>query len=206
MFRIDGWLDPVAGGQLRDALADLMARTGRGDPRSITQRRADALADLVAAARANRHPTGISGLSVLVDLEDLSAGDGGQTPDGSALGARLFDLLTCTAVVSVILGTRGTGVFVPLALARTRRGASPAQWAALIARDRGCIRCGRAPQYCQAHHIHHWRHGGKTDLNNLVLLCGRCHHDLHFGQYTITMNHGIPTITPTTSRAPPNAA
>ena len=207
MFRIDGWLDPVAGGQLRDALADLMDRTGRGDPRSITQRRADALADLVAAARANRHPTGISGLSVLVDLEDLSAGDGGQLPDGSALGARLFDLLTCTAVVSVILGTRGTGVFIPLALARTRRGASPAQWAALIARDRGCIRCGRAPQYCQAHHIHHWRHGGKTDLSNLVLLCGRCHHDLHFGQYTITMNHGIPTITPTQpSRAPPNAA
>ncbi|MCU0278748.1 MAG: HNH endonuclease, partial [Candidatus Nanopelagicales bacterium] len=92
-----------------------------------------------------------------------------------------------------------------LALGRGKRGASAAQWTALTARDRGCIRCGKAPRYCHAHHIHHWRHGGVTDLENLVLLCSRCHHDLHFGTYTITISHGIPEITPTT-RAPPQAA
>ena len=206
MFRLDGYLDPVAGATLRDALAPLMARIGRGDKRTPHQRRADALADLTAAGLANRSPLGLSEVSVLVDLEDLSSGEGGCLDDDSPLGARLFDLITCTAIVSVILGTRREGVFVPLALARGKRGASAAQWKALVARDRGCIRCGRAPRFCEAHHAHHWRNGGFTDVDNLVLLCQRCHHDLHFGEYTITIDHGIPRITPTSTRAPPQTA
>jgi 5-methylcytosine-specific restriction endonuclease McrA len=72
----------------------------------------------------------------------------------------------------------------------------------LIARDRGCIRCGRSPRHCHAHHILHWKDGGRTDLSNLALLCSRCHHDLHMGRYTITMDtHTIPAITHT--RGPP---
>jgi hypothetical protein len=205
MFRIDGYLDPVAGAALRDALAGLMARTGRDDRRTPKQRRADALADLTTAGMANTSPLGVSQVSVLVDLEDLSA-DGAVLDDDSALGTRMLDLLSCTAIVSVILGTRRQDVFVPLALARGKRGASGSQWRALVARDRGCIRCGRAPRFCQAHHVHHWRHGGSTDVSNMVLLCSRCHHDLHFGQYTITMDQGIPRITPTTGRAPPVSA
>ena len=206
MFRLDGYLDPVEGAKLSEALTRLMPRTGRDDPRTPKQRRADALADLTNAGMANQHPLGVSQLSVLVDLEDLATDAGAILEDNSALGARMFDLLTCTAIISVILGTRRQDVFVPLALARGKRAATASQWQALIARDRGCIRCGRAPRYCQAHHIHHWRHGGKTDLSNLVLLCGRCHHDLHFGQYTITITQGIPTITPTRLRAPPHTA
>ncbi|MCU0279968.1 MAG: HNH endonuclease, partial [Candidatus Nanopelagicales bacterium] len=102
---------------------------------------------------------------------------------------------------SLIFGTYHNTTFIPLALARTHRRATAAQWAALIARDRGCIHCGRIPQYCQAHHIVHWKDGGLTDLSNLALLCARCHHDLHMGLYTITMDtHGIPHMTPT--RAP----
>jgi hypothetical protein len=205
MFRLDGYLDPVEGAKLRDALAGLMARTGRDDRRTPKQRRADALADLTTAGMANTNPLGVSQLSVLVDLEDLSA-DGATLDDDSALGTRLLDLLTCTSIVSVILGTRRNDVFVPLALARGKRGASASQWRALVARDRGCIRCGRAPRFCQAHHVHHWRHGGTTDVSNMVLLCSRCHHDLHFGAYTITIDQGIPRITPTTTRAPPVSA
>jgi hypothetical protein len=118
----------------------------------------------------------------------------------------MLDLITCTAIVSVILGTRRKNTFVPLALARGKRTANADQWRALTARDRGCIRCGRTPRFCQAHHIHHWRHGGTTDLSNLVLLCSRCHHDLHHGHYHVTMNQGVPTITPTATSAPPQTA
>ena len=205
MFRIDGFLDPVAGAALRDALAGLMDRTGREDKRTPKQRRADALADLVSAALANRSPLGVSQTSVLVDLEDLSSDDA-VLDDDSPLGTRMLDMITCTSIVSVILGTRRNDVFVPLALARGKRGASSGQWRALVARDRGCIRCGRTPRFCQAHHVHHWRHGGKTDVSNLVLLCQRCHHDLHFGHYEIHMDRGIPRMTPTTPRAPPRTA
>ena len=205
MFRLDGYLDPVAGAALRDALATLMKRSTREDTRTAKQRRADALSDLTTAGQANKNPLGVSQVSVLVELEDLSS-DGAVLEDESALGTRMLDLITCTAIVSVILGTRRENTFVPLALARGRRTADHNQWRALIVRDRGCIRCGRAPRFCQAHHIHHWRHGGSTDVSNLVLLCSRCHHDLHHGHYTVTMDNGIPRITPTTDRSPPLTA
>ena len=205
MFRLDGYLDPVAGAALREALTTLMGRTSRDDQRTAKQRRADALTDLTTAGQANTNPLGVSQVSVLVELEDLSS-DGAVLEDDSVLGTRMLDLLTCTAIVSVILGTRRKNTFVPLALARGKRTANHHQWRALIARDHGCIRCGRAPRYCQAHHIHHWRHGGRTDLSNLVLLCNRCHHDLHHGHYTVHMEYGIPRITPTTDRSPPLTA
>jgi hypothetical protein len=117
MFRLDGYLDPVAGAALRDALAGLMGRTDRDDTRTPLQRRADALTDLTTAGTANTNPLGVSQVSVLVDLEDLSS-DGAVLDDESALGTRMLDLITCTAIVSVILGTRRNKVFVPLALAR----------------------------------------------------------------------------------------
>jgi predicted HNH restriction endonuclease len=45
-------------------------------------------------------------------------------------------------------------------------------------------------------------HDGLTDVSNLVLLCSRCHHDLHHGRHTITMSPaGIPELH--TNRGPP---
>ena len=191
-FRLSGWLDSLDGTQLRDALAGFMDRASATDRRTVKQRRADALADLVTAACANTRPLGVSGLSVLVDIEDLPDGTGATLDDGTPIGPDTFDLITCTAVATVLLGITRNQTFIPLELRRGARRASPGQWAALIVLDRGCIRCGRAPRFCEAHHILHWRHGGLTDLSNLVLLCSRCHHDLHAGRYTITMDtHGI---------------
>jgi len=43
-------------------------------------------------------------------------------------------------------------------------------------------------------------------VSNLVLLCSRCHHDLHHGHYTVQIVDGIPRITPTTDRSPPLTA
>jgi len=134
-------------------------------------------------------------LSVLIDAEDLTEAQRAVLTDGSPITADTFDLLTCTMVCSIIFGTNTTGGFVPLAMGRTKRRATVSQWAALIARDRGCVRCGRTPRFCEAHHVLHWRHGGLTDVSNMVLLCSRCHHDLHHGRFTITMTpDGIPQI------------
>ncbi len=200
MVRITGVLPETEGLRLLDVLAGFTDPPNTDDDRTPTQRRADAFADLVAAAAANTRPLGVNGLSVLVDLDHLP--DGATLPDGTPISPAEFDYTTCAAVISVIFGTRHAARFQPLALARTRRLATPSQWDALIARDRGCLRCGRAPRYCQAHHIIGWASGGPTDLPNLALLCSRCHHDLHLGRYTITHNpHGLPEIHPT--RAPP---
>jgi len=141
----------------------------------------------------------------LIDAEDLTEAQRAVLTDGSPITADTFDLLTCTMVCSIIFGTNTTGGFVPLAMGRTKRRATGSQWAALIARDRGCVRCGRTPRFCEAHHVLHWRHGGLTDVSNMVLLCSRCHHDLHHGRFTITMTpEGIPQIH--VGRGPPIAA
>ena len=36
------------------------------------------------------------------------------------------------------------------------------------------------------HHVRHWLYGGRTDLNNLLLLCEAHHLALHNGEFTIT--------------------
>ncbi|MFN8185078.1 MAG: DUF222 domain-containing protein [Candidatus Nanopelagicales bacterium] len=207
MWRLTGLLDDVEGARLAEVLEQFSAPRDAGvdATETLPQRRADALAAVAAAAAANRSPLGTGGLSVLIDAEDLTEAQRAVLTDGSPITADTFDLLTCTMVCSIIFGTNTTGGFVPLAMGRTKRRATGSQWAALIARDRGCVRCGRTPRFCEAHHVLHWRHGGLTDVSNLVLLCSRCHHDLHHGRFTITMTpDGIPQIH--VSRGPPVAA
>jgi hypothetical protein len=47
-------------------------------------------------------------------------------------------------------------------------------------RDRECRfpGCG-AKRFTEAHHIVWWRHGGRTDLDNLVLICSFHHRLVH---------------------------
>jgi hypothetical protein len=69
----------------------------------------------------------------------------------------------------------------PLAAGRTTRLATKAQRRALEVRDGGCVFPGCvAPQsHCEAHHVHHFEHGGATDLDNLASLCSHHHGVVH---------------------------
>ncbi|MFN8128894.1 MAG: DUF222 domain-containing protein [Candidatus Nanopelagicales bacterium] len=195
MWKLDGLLDAITGNKLNDLLQPLMAKEGADDPRGPKQRRADALDDVISLARANRSPLGVSGLTVLVDIDGLPDGFQAALEDGNVLGPDTFDLLSCSVAMSVIFGINRPKGFEPLQLARTARRASKDQWTALKARDKGCVRCGKPPRYTEAHHIIHWKDGGLTDLRNLVLLCARCHHDLHLGYFNVIMgDDGIPIL------------
>ena len=70
-------------------------------------------------------------------------------------------------------------------LGRSRRTASEAQRIALTARDEHCIGCQANPLWCRAHHIVWWSHDGKTDFNNLLLVCDGCHHKIHDQGWTV---------------------
>ena len=50
---------------------------------------------------------------------------------------------------------------------------------AVLLRDRKCAwpRCGRPAVYCDVHHLRHKEDGGKTSVENLILLC-QYHHDV----------------------------
>ena len=70
---------------------------------------------------------------------------------------------------------------VVLDVGRTRRLATRAQRRALRVMHPTCAIPGCQVPFdrCQPHHIHWWRHGGTTDLDNLVPLCARDHHRVH---------------------------
>ena len=68
-----------------------------------------------------------------------------------------------------------------LDLGRGSRLANTAQRRALRALYRGCgiPGCEVGFEHCTIHHITWWRHGGTTDLHNLLPVCSRHHHLVH---------------------------
>jgi hypothetical protein len=76
-----------------------------------------------------------------------------------------------------------------LNLGRTRRTVSRAQRRALLIRDKTCAYPGCSQRrHLDAHHRISWAAGGRTDLNNLVLLCRFHHTAVHEGGLRIEPN------------------
>jgi len=85
--------------------------------------------------------------------------------------------LLCNARVQTVIEDRAGGA---LALGRISREPSAAMLRQVRYRDRECRfpACGTRA-FTQAHHIRWWRHGGRTDLDNLVLICSFHHRLVH---------------------------
>lgn len=109
-----------------------------------------------------------------------------ETQRGTPIDQRAFDRLSCDASIqAVVCGDDG----VPLRVGRESRTATRAQWAVLTALYATCGwgDCERPVNWCQAHHIDFWEDGGPTDLENLLPLCGRHHHDVHEGGWRVVL-------------------
>lgn len=135
------------------------------------------LTDLLGAVdeRCIEHPDGDTGVAWL---------EGSGEPLCAATARRL---LCDTGVLPVVLG----GASEPLNLGRARRLFSGPQRVAMAIRDGGCRwpGCDRPPSWTEAHHIHPFSAGGKTDLAHGVLLCRRHHMILHNNGWWI--EHGL---------------
>jgi len=124
-------------------------------------------------------------LLATIDLDEL-------TRTGRTQGARLLwnlagrpatltplatEMLLCDATIVPVVfdGAR------PAAVGDAMSPISSKLRAALIARDGGCRFPGcRAPvAWCDAHHIRARIHEGPTVIDNLILLCRRCHRRVH---------------------------
>ena len=102
----------------------------------------------------------------------------GDELTGDLITAAQARRLACTAhIVPAVLG----GDSVPLDLGRSRRLFSPGQRKALLIRDRTCRAegCEVPGTWCDAHHLDPWSRGGRTDLDDGVLLCHHHHHRVH---------------------------
>ena len=175
----------------RDGAPDLI--------RTTEQRYADAFIELLTAPdRASSTPPHPKySLAATFDVRGLTMNDG--TPvaslvrDGMPLPREVIDRLACESSIVPILFD---GPANPIWVGRDHRTATIAQWKALIARDRGCVGCGAAPERCHAHHVQYWDNNGPTDIDNLALLCTRCHHNVHDRGHTLTREHGRWIIRP----------
>ncbi|MCA1833476.1 MAG: HNH endonuclease [Actinobacteria bacterium] len=108
-------------------------------------------------------------------LDDLVAGDRACSVQGEAVHPETARRLACHSRFRLMLeNDQGE----PLKLGRTRRDPTTAQRIALQKRDEHCVfpGCG-ATRYLVPHHIGWWSHGGRTDLDPLVLVC-TFHHKL----------------------------
>ena len=78
-----------------------------------------------------------------------------------------------------------------LDLGRTERLFVSAQRLVISVRDGGCLflHCTKPPSACEVHHITDWRHGGKTDVRDGVLLCQHHHMLLHNNKWKILREH-----------------
>jgi hypothetical protein len=103
--------------------------------------------------------------------------------DGPAISVSTAQMLACTAALSWM---RHSDAGAVLALGRRRRKPSSAIRRAARERDHGrCRFPGCEGRRADLHHIQHWINGGRTDLDNLISLCGYHHKVVHDRGYLI---------------------
>ena len=189
---VAGFLDAEGGALLRAALEPLAVRAGAEDDRPREQRSADALVELCAHAldcgaipqRASQR----SHVQVTTSLEtllDLVGSAGGELDGAGAIAGMTVRRIACDATITrVLLDSRSQVID----LGRSERVVGGATRRALNIRDKGCRwpGCERPPSWTAAHHVVHWTAGGRTDVDNLVLLCRRHHWSVHEGGWTLT--------------------
>ncbi len=208
MVVVSGQLD-AAGGltflTTLDAIAEQDRHTlrddGDVDVRTRGQRRADALVTM--AELAGQHlqlpgqDTGIRAavprVVVHVDADQQTA----TTSTGQRVSSGTLARLVCDAVLDrVTLSCERV-----VSMTSLGRLATPAQRAALAARDRGCTwpGCTAPPSLCEAHHVIWWSRGGPTTIDNLALLCSRHHTKVHAQPehgWQMLMREGRPVFRP----------
>jgi hypothetical protein len=171
----------------------------------------DVLDDGLLGTRHQQRPH----LTVTVDAEDYRAGLGGQLQipgrEPEALTTAAVDRFLCDADITTIL-TRNLpvpgddadheapsdaersdawlhdAVREVLYVGRTYRTPPARLRKALHSRDGHCQfpDCRVEARRCRAHHVRYWSKDGRTDLDNLVLICERHHQRVHDEKWRLT--------------------
>ncbi len=130
-----------------------------------------------------RHGGASTTVVVTIDHETLSAqlGSAGLS-SGDRISASEAMRLACNAsILPLVLDGKGQ----PLHLGRSRRLFTSGQRTAMSVRDAECRAdgCTIPAAWCEAHHRQRWTDGGRTDIDDGVLLCSWHHHRAHDPAY-----------------------
>ncbi|MDN4486697.1 DUF222 domain-containing protein [Demequina sp. SYSU T00039] len=204
MVQVHALLDPLTAAPLlasmRGYVKGAMRRNqdDRGvDDRTPEQMRADALGWLGRHATSCRAPhDGIkTTVNIRMTLEQLQRATGHGTVDGISRpipAAVLRREAADACAIPTVLGGRSE----ILDHGSAERLFTRPQRRALIERDGGCAWCQAPPDFCDAHHLTYWRNGGRTDLDNGIMLCVGCHTWIHRDGWQIRMVDGRPWFIP----------
>jgi hypothetical protein len=200
MWNLNGKFDPLTGVQLdariRESLEAMFATstpdTCPTDPSAKQDHlRALALADLILTGGTGTKPGRPEYLVVVdADTADLT---GPRTEFSIPVEVpwRVLAELAGDADVHTVVVRNGVVLHAAgnLDLGRTTRLANRAQQRALRGLYATCAIPGCAVHYdrCKLHHVIWWRHGGRTDLDNLLPVCVHHHHKIHDADWNITL-------------------
>lgn len=204
MSNLKGWFDPVTGKDLArrlDAATDAMFAeqtpdTAPSDPIEPQQHlRGPALAGIISGD-AGPLRRGGDPIVVVDATQSLTSSEGATGPaldwgiPVEVPTGVLLDVLGSTSP-DVVVVANGVVLHAPgrLDLGRTTRLANRAQRRALRGLYSNCAvpGCGVHYDRCKLHHIEWWRHGGATDLNNLLPVCAHHHNLIHNDGWTIAL-------------------
>lgn len=168
---------------------------------SVSLNRTASVDDLVGLEQRRT----VTEIIVRADLNALLGKPGGiaEIAGSGPIPPSTLDRLLCGADLSLVLCGED---FTPLYEAVASRAPTAAQRRALIARDGACIGCGEPPGECEAHHIVPWGCGGKTRIDNLVLVCWSCHDLIHDHNWRVIVRDGRFRLTPPDPAHPHNPA
>ncbi|MXZ53009.1 MAG: DUF222 domain-containing protein [Acidimicrobiaceae bacterium] len=227
MVHLRGELDPVTGAKVRKRFlleAERLRRLDLHSPgdgkRTLDQRMADALDTLTSygsiyskmatatnetgdeTAKRSGGGSGKCGCGSrpsadITIVQHLSA-DGteafAEVAGGEVIPQSVLEEHFCNARTrGVVFSSEG----VPLWHGHAKRVATKAQMNALRARYGACGGCGADMWICDGHHVEPVSRGGRTDIDNMMLLCWACHQKVHHhGWREVPDGRGLYTIEP----------
>ncbi|MEM9890818.1 MAG: DUF222 domain-containing protein [Actinomycetota bacterium] len=168
------------------------------EPRTLAQRRADALVDLCRGDAPGVEVAARGGgdtrctVDVVIDVETLAGGDEitvehlrRELGRGGPITGPGLDRLLCDASFRALIVD---GPRTVLAYNRATPDIPPALRRLVRMRDRGCVfpGCDRHAGWCDLHHIVPRYRGGPTTADNLTLLCRHHHGTVHDGAWQLS--------------------
>lgn len=189
MLRMSGFFPGDTGALIKKTLDNIANREGRnadGTWNERPQRLADALVEVVGSHAGARTDTERANVVVHVDYKELLELDGtAHIEHGPFVTSEVARRLLCDGRIQFALHDDSGA---PLGIGTRSRVVPAWEYKLLIERDKVCVTCG-ADCGLQAHHWKvHVAYGGRTDLDDLVLVCRRCHVLVHDHGFTIRLN------------------
>ena len=200
-FILNGTLDAEGGAILKTALESIIP-AARDHDRTPAQRRHDALVDLGRflldygdLPTSHGESPHVSVVVPQSTLEGREGAPGAELAWAGVIPGATAQRLACDASISVVtLDASGN----PVGAGKASKVIPASLWRALVVRDRGCVECGLAPCWTDAHHRIPREHGGKTVLENLELRCRKDHRFAHKShrRFARTRDGGIEDVPP----------